>query len=102
MKSKKTKLNIKHLAKLTAIKIKKREEKKLADQLAETVDFFTVLNKLSNGKTKATTSPAKLFNVFREDEVERPLKQREVFQNTQNSRRGFFTTKRIAWEKTEE
>ncbi len=89
------KIDIKKLAKLANIPLKKDEEEKLEKQLEETLKYIESLNKIDTSKTSETNEVTDLKNVFREDIVERSFTQEEALKNAKHTYNGFFVVKAV-------
>lgn len=83
-------LNIKHIAKLANLPIKKKDEKKLESELIETLDYIEILNDIDTKNVEPTNHVTGLENVTRKDESSASLTQAQALSNTKNHKNGFF------------
>ena len=84
------KLDIKHIAKLANLPITQEEEKKLASQLNETLDYIAVLQEIDTEKVAPTAHVTGLENITREDVASPSLSQKQALSNAKNEYKGFF------------
>lgn len=94
-KSKLTKQQVKHVARLANLNLTPSELKKFQKQLSSIVDFVSELNRVNTNGIDATSQVTGLENVFREDEVRASLSQEEVLSNAKESYKGFFKVRAI-------
>lgn len=84
------KINVNHVAKLANLPLNPEEEKKFELQLEETLSYIQNLEEIDTKNVKPTSQVTGLENVFREDEVEPSLSQKEALQNAQKTQNGFI------------
>lgn len=89
------KVNASHIAKLANLPLTEDEEKKLAEQLQETLEYIENLNEIDTKSTEPTSQVTGLENVSRDDETLPSLNQEEALQNTKSTHNGFFKVKGI-------
>lgn len=91
-----------HVAKLSNLKLTKKEIKKFTPQLAKIVDFISELSEVDTKDLKPTSQTTGLSNVFKKDEVknERMLTQDEVLSGTENTHNGFIKVTAILTNRT--
>lgn len=89
-KSKLTKSQVEHIAKLANLKLTKQEVKKFASQLSETLDYMDVLNELDTRKVEPTSQVTGLENVTREDKSGPSLTQKQVLSGAVGQHNNFF------------
>lgn len=89
------KVNASHIAKLANLPLTKDEEKKLGEQLQETLEYIENLNEIDTKSADPTSQVTGLENVARDDEVIPSLSQEEALQNTKSTHNGFFKVKGI-------
>ena len=94
-KSKLTKAEVKHIAKLAQLDLTEKEIKKFQKQLSEILDYIGILNELDTKKVKPTSQVTGLENVFREDKPTPSLSQEEVLSGTKKTHNGMFKIKAI-------
>ena len=89
--------DVKHVAKLAKLKLTPQEEKKLAPQLAEILDYVSQLTLVPTENVKVTSQVTGLENIFREDEIDtsRMLTQEEALSNAPATYNGFVKVKAI-------
>ncbi len=86
-----------HLAKLADLKLNSQEEKKIGDQLTETLDYVQNLNEINTQNVDATNQTIDQKNEFFKDGSKntRKLTEQEVFQNTKVKKGSYFSVKKI-------
>ena len=86
------KVDIDHLAKLSAMSVSNQEKKKLAKQFHQTLDTISLLNQLNTKKIKSTFQVSGLNNVFRPDKIDqsRTLTQAQALSNAKKTYQGYF------------
>ncbi len=96
-KSKLTKEEILHLAKLSNLSLTDEEIEKYQKQLEETVEYVENLNELDTSKVEPTSQTTGLNDVFFADgeKNKRGLSQDEATKNAKNKKDGYFVVKRI-------
>jgi aspartyl-tRNA(Asn)/glutamyl-tRNA(Gln) amidotransferase subunit C len=89
------KVNASHIAKLANLPLSKDEEKKLGEQLQETLEYIENLDEIDTKNIEPTSQVTGLENVAREDVTLPSLTQNEALQNTKSVHSGFFKVKGI-------
>lgn len=89
------KLNIPHIAKLASLPISKHEEKKLEEQLIETLTYVEMLQEIDTEKVQPTSHVTGLENVTREDNTRSSLSQAQALANAKKTHEGFFVVDAI-------
>lgn len=89
------KIDIKHVAKLANLPLKKDEEEKFEKQLSQILTYVEKLKEVDTKNTKATSQITGLKNTTREDIPQPSLSQDEALANTKNKHNGFFKVKAI-------
>ena len=89
------KLNIPHIAKLASLPIDKQEEKKLEEQLVETLTYVAMLQEIDTEKVQPTSHVTGLENVTREDTTLSSLSQAQALANAKKTHEGFFVVDAI-------
>lgn len=84
------KIDIKKLAKLANIYLKKEEEEKFEHQLEDTLKYIENLNNIDTSNVLGTNEVVDLENIFREDIVEPSFTQDEALKNAKKTYNGFF------------
>jgi aspartyl-tRNA(Asn)/glutamyl-tRNA(Gln) amidotransferase subunit C len=95
---KKTKLSrdqVLHIAKLANLKLSETEVKKFQKQLSDVLGYIDILNELDTSKVKPTAQVTGLENVLREDKVRKSLSQKEARSGTKNQHKDYFKIKSI-------
>lgn len=89
--------DVKHAAKLAKLELTPQEEKKLAPQLVDILNYVSQLQEVPTGDVEPTSQVTGLVNVFREDEIEisRTLTQEQALSNAPASHNGFVKVKAI-------
>lgn len=86
---------VRHVAKLANLTLKKGEVKKFQKQLSDTISYVEKLKKLKTRNVAPTSQVTGLENVFREDEVRPSMSQEETLSNAKETYKGFFKVKAI-------
>lgn len=94
-KSKLTKAEVKHIAKLANLKLTEAEVKKFASQLSETLAYIEILKELKTKDIEPTSHVTGLENVTRKDKPRPSLSQKEVLSGTTKQYNNFFKIKAI-------
>jgi len=89
------KLDIPHIAKLASLPINKQEEKKLEEQLIETLTYVEMLQEIDTKKVQPTSHVTGLENVTREDATRSSLSQAQALANAKKTHEGFFVVDAI-------
>lgn len=86
-----------HLAKLSNLKLSAEENKKIENQLTETLDYVQNLNEIDTTKVSPTNHTVNLTNEYFADGTKntRGLTELEVFQNTKSKKNKYFSVKKI-------
>lgn len=94
-KSKLTKAEVRHIAKLASLKLTEKEVEKFTSQLSEILEYIDILNELDTGGVEPTSQVTGLENVTREDKPESSLSQKEVISGASDRYHNFFKIKAI-------
>ncbi len=88
---------VKHLAKLSNLKLTEAELEKYQKQLEETVEFVKNLNELKTENVIPTSTTTNLKNVYFKDGVKnkRCLSRDKALANSKKKKGNFFVVKRI-------
>lgn len=89
------KFDVKKVAKLANLPLKKEEEEKFEKQLEATLEHVERLKEIDTSKVPETNEVTNLENVMRDDEVKVSLSQKQVLQNAKSVYNGFFKVKAI-------
>jgi len=89
------KLDIKHIARLANLPINPQEEKKLENQLNETLNYIEILQQVDTEKVQPTAHVTGLENVTREDNSAPSLTQKQALSNAKKVTDGFFEVEAI-------
>lgn len=90
-----TEQEVKHVAKLARLSLTPEEVKKFQEQLSEVLAYIEVLKEVKTEKTEPTSQVTSLENVFRKDQSQTSLSQKEVLSGARETHQGFFKIKRI-------
>jgi aspartyl-tRNA(Asn)/glutamyl-tRNA(Gln) amidotransferase subunit C len=71
-------IDISHVAKLARLKLTEEEQKTLAEQLPEIVDYIAKLQEVDTSEVDARAYLTDATNVFREDEIVSSEEQRKA------------------------
>lgn len=94
-KSKLTKAEVRHIAKLANLKLTEKEVEKFASQLSEILGFIDILNELDTKGVEPTSQVTGLENITRNDEPKTSLSQKEVISGASDKHNNFFKIKAI-------
>lgn len=94
-KSKLTKVEVKHIARLANLRLTKAEVEKFAKQLSETLEYIDILNELDTKGVEPISQVTGLENVMREDKAGPSLSQKEVLSGASDKHNNFFKIKAI-------
>ncbi len=88
---------IKKIEKLSFLNISEEESEYFVNQFNETLSIIEIFDKLNTKNITPTNQVTGLFNVFREDKIDkkRILTQAEALSNTKSSLNGYFMVKAI-------
>jgi aspartyl-tRNA(Asn)/glutamyl-tRNA(Gln) amidotransferase subunit C len=86
---------VKHVADLAGLSLIPQELKKFQKQLSEVLDYVEVLDELKTDRVEPTSQVTGLENVFRKDEVEECLTQKEALSGAKEKYQRRFRTKAI-------
>ena len=89
------KLDVKHIAKLANLPLKKEEIEKFEKQLAETLLYIENLNEVPTENVPPTNSVTRLENITRDDTTKPSLSQEQALKNAKSQHNGFFKVKAI-------
>ncbi len=81
---------VRHLASLARIQVTDAEVDRFAEQLSLIVESVAKINDAVSGDVPATSHPIPMANVFREDNVEPSLSQKEALSGAPDSDQGRF------------
>jgi len=74
-------IDVKHIAKLANLPLKKGEKKKFEKQLSEILSYVEKLEEIDTENVETTSQVTGLENVTREDEAKSSLTQNEALSN---------------------
>ena len=95
MQSKKTTLNVSHIAKLANLPLTTVEEKLFSKQLSSTLSYVQQLDEVATKDIEPIAQVTGLINVFREDNITPGLSQEDALKNAPEQYKGFFKVKSI-------
>lgn len=95
MQSKKTTIDVSHIAKLANLPLTKAEEELFSKQLSSTLSYVQQLDEVATKDIEPTAQVTGLINVFREDVVTPGFSQKEALKNAPEQYKGFFKLKSI-------
>ena len=93
-----TKITIKeveHVANLARLTFDEKQKEKLAEQLAEILDYIEQLNELDTDSVQPTSHAIPVKNVVRPDVVKASLTQDEALSNAPSNVDGLFEVPKI-------
>ena len=68
---------VRHIAKLSRLKLSEEEVEKFSKELTSILDYIDILNELDTENVEPTAQVTDLTNVFREDKVLKPESSKE-------------------------
>ncbi len=89
------KINVRHIAKLANLTLKKEEVKKLESQLSQVLGHIEKLNEVDTANVQPTSQVTGLTNVFREDNITPSLTQKQTLAQSKSTQNGLFMIKGI-------
>ena len=89
------KIDVKKIANLAALTLKKNEIKTLESQLGETLEYINLLNEIDTKNIEPTSQVTGLENVLREDVAIESLTQDQAISNSDATHNGLFKVKAI-------
>ena len=98
MAKKKTKLSkeqVLHIARLAKLKLTEKEVKKFQKQLSDILSYIDMLNELDISKVEPSSQVTGLKNIFKKDEVVDCFSQKEALSGTKSKHNGYFKIKAI-------
>lgn len=95
IKSKLTKSEVRHVARLAGLTLNEKEVTKFQKQLSAILDYVAQLDKVDISKVEPTSQVTGLENVFRDDKTTPSLSQEEVLSGTKKKHNNFFKIKGI-------
>lgn len=91
MKTKLTKTEIEHLAKLVGLKLTDEEIDRIGDQLSSVIDYFEELKKVDTSKVVPTSQTTGLVNITRSDVIKnQPLLIEDALYNASDTYNNMF------------
>jgi aspartyl-tRNA(Asn)/glutamyl-tRNA(Gln) amidotransferase subunit C len=94
-KTKLTKSQVKHVAKLAALSLSEKKIKKFQKQLSDILNYVDQLGRVVTAKVPPTSQVTGLENVFRADEIAKSLSQNEALSGTKQKQNGYIKTKAV-------
>lgn len=94
-KTKLTKKEVLHIAKLAKLDLKEKEVRKFQHELSDILEYIEILNELDTKGVKPTSQVTGLESVFREDKIEKSLSQEQALSSSKNKHEGYFRVKAI-------
>lgn len=83
-------IDVKHIAKLANISLKKEEEEKFGRQLSEILNYVEKLNSIDTKNIETTSQVTGLENIVRNDETKPSLTQEEALSGANSRHNGFI------------
>lgn len=87
--------DVDHVAALAYLRFSEEELEQLLGQLNAILAYMEKLNTLDTSDVDPTSHVLNLKNVFRADEIETSLSQKEALQNAPHSDQGHFTVPKV-------
>ena len=89
------KINVRHIAKLANLPLKKDEVKKYENQLLSILGYIDKLKEVDTENVQETSQTTGLENVSKKDVPLPSLSQEDILSNTKSKHNGFFKVKAI-------
>ncbi len=94
--NKRSKIDIKHVTRLTNLPVTAAEEKTFETQLSKIIGYIDQIEKgVDTKKVEPTFNVSPNSNVKRPDVAEESLSQKDAIKNSKNIKDGFFETKGV-------
>lgn len=90
-----SKEEILHIAKLADLNLKEDEIEKYKHDLQEILNFANIVDKAKVEGLEETIGINEVFNVFRKDEIIKPLDREELLQNAPEQQEGMFKIPKV-------
>lgn len=94
-KSKLTEEQVKHVAKLAKLTLSSGEIKKFQKQLSAILDYISQLKEVDTRKVEPTSQITGLENIFKKDNKDSSLTQKQALSGSKNIHEGMFKVKAI-------
>ena len=88
-------MDLSRAVKLARIELTPEEERRLAPQLSEVLQYVNKLNELDVSDVEPTAHAAPLSNVMREDQPRETLSQEDALRNAPKTANGLFVVPKI-------
>tara|TARA_B100000579_G_scaffold80065_1_gene62227 strand:+ start:236 stop:514 length:279 start_codon:yes stop_codon:yes gene_type:complete len=88
-------MDLSRAVKLARIELTPEEERRLAPQLSEVLQYVNKLNELNVSDVEPTAHAAPLSNVMREDQPRETLSQEDALRNAPKTANGLFVVPKI-------
>jgi len=82
--------DVKKMASLSRLTLSEKEEKKLLNQLSETITYVEQLDKLDTSDTSPTYHVTGLRNIFRDDKVTPGFSKDDAISQSKNTYNNYF------------
>lgn len=89
------KIDVKHVAKLANLPLKKDEERKFEKQLFDILNYVEKLKEVDTKNVETTSQVTGLENITRDDKTKPSLTQKEALSNVKSVHNGFIKVKAI-------
>lgn len=86
---------VEHVAWLAHVELSQEEKKLFTEQFNEILDYFEKIDEVETEDVPPTYRVLDLVNVYREDEAEESMKEKDALRNAPKKERGFFKAPRI-------
>ena len=89
-----SKVDIKNLAQLSRLRLKEEEESRLEKHLEQIIGYIDQLNELDTSKVEPTSHTLPIHNIFREDNVCKPI-SKDYLTNSPACKKGHYEVPKI-------
>ncbi len=86
---------IEKVAKISRLNLKDEEKEQFIKDFKDIIDTLSKLNKINTDNVELSVQPVRVENVFREDNIEKSLDEKEIFLNAKHKEKGFFKGPKI-------
>jgi len=90
-----TKETISHVAELARLNLSPQEEERLASELGSIISYVDKLNELDTSNVKPMEHVIPIYNVLREDKVEKSYEREKILANAPSSEDGCFKVPKV-------
>lgn len=86
---------VRYIARLARLEFSEEEERMLAEQMREILDYVAKLNELDTRDVPPMSHVLDLYNVFREDVVEQRISHEDALRNAPDADSDYFRVPKV-------